>query len=124
MRGLTTIFMGRWSTVSELSLKHSTKIELLKLYLKLLEGAQKMPEPLLIFDGRYYPDKVARRLILSGRSGDPESHLVPVEEEHLTHGNVCSCEPSWTLWHGHRVVYHNSELSRISVPDVLPEEFE
>lgn len=81
-----------------------------------------MKEPLLIFDGRYYPDKIARCLMVSDRLGAVESHLVPVGEDHLVYGRSCSCEPSKTLWQGHRVLYHHSELTRLVVPDVLPEE--
>ena len=95
----------------------------MKLYLMLLERAQKrMPEPLLVFDGKYYPDKVSRQLIVSERLEGPESHLVPLEEDHLSCGNSCSCEPVWTVWQGHRVVYHHSDITRVSVPDALPEE--
>lgn len=81
-----------------------------------------MPEPLLIFDGKYYPDKVSRRLIVSDRLEGPESHLVPVDEGHLAHGNSCSCRPVWTVWQGHKVVYHFSDIIRVIVPDGMPEE--
>ena len=81
-----------------------------------------MTEPILIFDGKYYPDKVPRCLLLSERLGTPESHLVPIEEKHLTYGQACSCEPARTLWQGHRVVYHHSDIARVVVPDEMPEE--
>ena len=81
-----------------------------------------MPEPTLVFDGKYYPDKVARYLMLSERLGDVESHLVPVEEQHLTYGNACSCGPAKTLWQGVEVVYHHSEIIRVTVPQSMPEE--
>ena len=88
----------------------------------MLEKAQKMPEPTLVFDGRYFPDKVARCLMLSERLGDVENHLVPVEEQHLTYGRACSCEPSQTVWQGQRVVYHQTEIIRVTVPQSMPEE--
>lgn len=81
-----------------------------------------MTDPLLIFDGKYYPDKVSRCLVISERMGGVESHLVPIDEDHLTHGRSCSCEPAGTLWQGYSVVYHHSDLSRVVVPDSMPEE--
>jgi hypothetical protein len=74
-----------------------------------------------VFDGKYYPDKVSRRLFLREGPGGPEAHLVPIEEKHLTEGMLCDCEPTQGVWGGHNVIYHLPDLGKIEVPYSMPE---
>ena len=75
-----------------------------------------------VFDGKFYPDKVSRRLILSEGLDGPEAHLVPVEENHTVGDPKCDCGASKGFWGGHKVIYHHPEPTRIPVPDFLPPE--
>tara|TARA_R100001244_G_scaffold111847_1_gene82731 strand:+ start:58 stop:306 length:249 start_codon:yes stop_codon:yes gene_type:complete len=73
------------------------------------------------YDGGLFRDGVARIIVLSDATGEPETHLLPVDEDHIVYGLECSCGPSWGVWRRREVIYHKSEITLVVVPDCMPE---